>query len=90
MLLQCDKKEGGWDDEDDEDEYNSKNNYDQKDNYDFKNDYEDDKCTADDLEECCSANEKKQWKICLTLGCNIKKVSVFKPFPSSSMLIIIP
>ena len=54
------------------------------------NGYGDDECTADDLEECCSANEKKQWKICQALGCNMKSVSIFKPFPSSSMLIIIP
>ncbi len=56
------------------------------------NGYEDDECTADDLEECCSANEKKQSKICEALGCNIKKVSIFKPYPypSSSILIIIP
>ena len=69
LLLQCDKKEGGWDYKDDEDKYKF------KDDYDFKNDYDDDKCTADDLEECCSANEKIQWQICKTLGCNIRKVS---------------
>jgi len=86
-LLQCDKKEGGyggWDDKDDAqyevlykpaDENDVKNNYDQKDNYDFKDDYDDDECTAGEREECCTANEKKQWQICTMLGCNPKKVS---------------
>ena len=74
LLLQCDKKEGGWDDEDDEDEYNTKNNYNQKDKYDFRNDDEDDKCTAEEREDCCTANEKKQVQVCASLGCNIRKV----------------
>jgi hypothetical protein len=48
----------------------------QKNKYDFKKDYDDDdECTADEREECCTANEKKQWQVCHTLGCNINKVS---------------
>jgi len=64
-MLQCDKKEGGWD-----------GNYDQEDSYDVKDDYDDDdKCTVDEREECCTANEKKQLQVCENLGCNIRKVS---------------
>ena len=57
LLLQCDKKDGGWDDKDDAqyevlykpaDENDVKNNYDQKENYDFKDDYDDD---ADNYDE---------------------------------------
>jgi len=53
-------------------DYND-NNY-QKNKYNFKND-DDDECTADEREECCTANEKKQLQVCENLGCNIRKVS---------------
>ena len=65
------------------DDRNQKNKYDYNDydqnqgkyNDDYKDVYEDDKCTADEREECCTANDKKKWQVCKTLGCNIKKVS---------------
>ena len=35
----------------------------------------DDKCTSEERDECCNAPEKKQWEVCIMLGCNLNKVS---------------
>lgn len=45
------------------------------DKYDHVNDYDDDKCTSEERRVCCTANQKKQWKVCNILGCNMRKVS---------------
>ena len=75
-----DWKKDGYDDDDNKlawknDGYNKDYDVYQKNKYGFQNDYGDDKCTADKLEECCTANEKKQVMVCATYRCNIEKVS---------------
>lgn len=66
-------------------DYYNDNNY-QKNKYDSKNEYEEDKCTADEREECCTANEKKQVQVCESLGCNVRKVRMVKLGLSPSII----
>ena len=60
-----------------DEQWNYKNNF-QKNKYNFKNSNKDDECTADEREECCTANENEQLQVCDSLGCNIRKVRMVR------------
>lgn len=55
-------------------------------NYGDDDDFTDlvsDKCTSEERDICCTANDKDQWDVCKILGCNIRKVSAEKCFSIS-------
>ena len=60
-------------------EYKNKN-YGDDDEDDDITDLVSDKCTSEERDLCCTANDKDQWDVCKILGCNIKKVSAEKSF----------